>query len=83
MQELGLDAGWEVIEGNDDFFSCTKSFHNALQGRETGDRARASEGVLEDVNALNADRLRPILEEADVVFIHDPQQPAPPRPLRE
>ena len=33
MQELGLDASWEVIEGNDDFFACTKSFHNALQGK--------------------------------------------------
>ena len=30
----------------------------------------------EEVNADNAERLRPILEDADVVFIHDPQ-PAP------
>ncbi len=75
MQELGLDAGWEVIEGNDDFFSCTKSFHNALQGRRL-EIAPALLKAYEDVNALNADRLRPILEEADVVFIHDPQ-PAP------
>jgi trehalose synthase len=31
-RELGIDARWEVIEGNEDFFKCTKSFHNALQG---------------------------------------------------
>ncbi len=75
MQELGLDASWEVIEGNDDFFACTKSFHNALQGKAL----RIPEALLrgyEDVNAVNAERLRPILEAADVVFIHDPQ-PAP------
>jgi trehalose synthase len=75
MRELGLDASWEVIEGNDDFFACTKSFHNALQGKAL----RIPEALLrgyEQVNAVNAERLRPILEAADVVFIHDPQ-PAP------
>jgi len=72
MQELGLDTSWKVIEGNDDFFACTKSFHNALQGKAL----RIPETLLrvyEDVNARNAERLRPVLEEADVVFIHDPQ----------
>ena len=32
MGELGLDARWEVIQGEESFFQCTKSFHNALQG---------------------------------------------------
>ncbi len=75
MQELGLDTSWEVIEGNDDFFACTKSFHNALQGKNL----RIPEPLLrvyEQVNAANADKLRPVLEAADFVFIHDPQ-PAP------
>ncbi len=75
MRELGLDAQWEVIEGSKEFFSCTKSFHNALQGRAIA----VPEPLLceyEEVNAANAERLRPLLEEADVVFIHDPQ-PAP------
>jgi len=35
MQELGIDASWEVIEGNEDFFACTKGF-------TTGSRARRS-----------------------------------------
>jgi len=75
MQELGMSVTWEVIEGNDDFFACTKAFHNALQGRSL----RIPDSLLrvyEEVNAGNAERLRPVLEEADVVFIHDPQ-PAP------
>jgi trehalose synthase len=75
MQELGLDTSWEVIDGNDQFFACTKSFHNALQGKTV----RIPDTQLrtyEEVNARNAERLRPILERADIVFIHDPQ-PAP------
>jgi len=31
-QELGIDTKWEVITGNERFFHCTKSMHNALQG---------------------------------------------------
>ena len=75
MQELGLDTSWEVIEGNEDFFTCTKSFHNALQGKSLDIPPRLLRAY-EDVNAMNAERLRPVLEEADVVFVHDPQ-PAP------
>ena len=76
MRELGMDASWEVLEvSNPDFFTATKSFHNALQGNPLGisdDLLR----VYEEMNARNAERLRPILEPADIVFIHDPQ-PAP------
>jgi trehalose synthase len=76
MRELGMDASWEVLEVSEpDFFSATKSFHNALQGSAIGIPDRLLR-VYEEVNARNADRLRPILEPADVVFIHDPQ-PAP------
>ena len=76
MRELGMDASWEVLEVSDPgFFTATKSFHNALQGNPLGipeDLVR----TYEEVNARNADRLRPILEPADIVFVHDPQ-PAP------
>ena len=75
MRAVGIDARWEVIEGTSDFFTCTKSFHNALQGRSV----QIPDTLLreyEAVNAKNAVHLRPLLEEADVVFIHDPQ-PAP------
>ena len=74
-RELGLDASWEVIEGNDDFFASTKAFHNTLQGKALRIDDKAL-GTYEEMNAQNAEKLRPILEDADVVFIHDPQ-PAP------
>jgi len=75
MQELGIDAQWEVITGNDEFFVCTKSMHNALQGNAI-DIPEALLKVYEETNARNAERLREKLEAADIVFIHDPQ-PAP------
>lgn len=73
--ELGLQARWEVIAGEEGFYQCTKAFHNALQGKPIP----VSESLLrvyEKTNEENAERLRSVLEEADIVFIHDPQ-PAP------
>ncbi len=72
MNDLGLEASWEIIEGNPDFFHVTKSFHNGLQGTPVG-LTKSNFEAYEDTNAENAERLRPILEEADFVFIHDPQ----------
>jgi len=74
-QELGIDTTWEVITGNERFFHCTKSMHNALQGNLL-DISDELLKVYEETNAQNAEKLCPALEEADVVFIHDPQ-PAP------
>ena len=74
-QELGIDTKWEVITGNERFFRCTKSMHNALQGNLL-DISDELLKVYEETNAQNAEQLRPALEEADVVFIHDPQPAA-------
>jgi trehalose synthase len=74
-KELDIDVSWEVIEGDNDFYQCTKSFHNALQGNSVA----IPDSLLkryEEVNAQNYEKLGATLEEADMVFIHDPQ-PAP------
>jgi trehalose synthase len=74
-KELGIDASWEVIGGDAEFFGTTKTFHNALQGAS----ARLSQEELahyEETNARNAEEMRELLESADIVFVHDPQ-PAP------
>jgi trehalose synthase len=74
-RELQLDVRWEVISGTDPFFRCTKLMHNALQGNSV----EISHELLreyERVNEENAESLRHTLEDADIVFIHDPQ-PAP------
>lgn len=75
MRELDLNVSWEVITGDEQFFQCTKSMHNGLQGIQVP----ISNSLLkhyQEVNADNAVKLRSTLEAADFVFIHDPQ-PAP------
>ena len=74
-QELGLETSWEVIEGDPEFYQCTKSFHNGLQGAPVAIPAKQL-AAYEQTNRDNAERLRGLLSEADFVFIHDPQ-PAP------
>ncbi|MFA6282368.1 MAG: glycosyl transferase family 1, partial [Candidatus Omnitrophota bacterium] len=32
LQELGVDARWDVIKGGEQFFEVTKKFHNLLHG---------------------------------------------------
>ncbi len=74
-KELGLNAIWEVVSGDAPFYQCTKKMHNAIQG----DREDISEELYahyELINAQNHERLEPVLSEADVVIIHDPQPAA-------
>jgi trehalose synthase len=72
MVELGLEASWEIIHGTPRFFEITKAIHNGLQGHHVGISSKDWKAY-EDVNERNLDRLRPILEEANIVIIHDPQ----------
>jgi len=72
LKELGIDARWEVIEGDERFFDITKKIHNAIQG--------SPEMITDDmwghhyeINKKNAGRLN---LEADAVLIHDPQPAA-------
>ncbi|VAX28570.1 Alpha,alpha-trehalose synthase [hydrothermal vent metagenome] len=72
LRDLGIDARWEIIEGDERFFDITKKIHNAIQGN--------FEVITEEmwqyhyeVNKRNAKKLN---LEADAVLIHDPQ-PAP------
>jgi len=74
-RELGIDASWEVIEGDAAFFETTKAFHNALQGTAV-DVPRRQLEAYEAINDANARRLKSRLAEADFVFIHDPQPAA-------
>jgi len=73
--ELGLNARWEVIAGNKQFYQCTKLMHNGLQGN----RVELSQELLrnyEETVRENCEGLREYLENADIVFIHDPQPAA-------
>ncbi len=69
MKELGIDARWDVIKGDDRFFSITKKMHNALHARreEITDDDFDYFRRIDDENANNIDFV------GDVVFVHDPQ----------
>ena len=69
MNELGLAASWDVIEGGDEFYRVTKSFHNAIQG-EPIELGRRDYEIFLDWSARNA---RKIDLHGDYVVIHDPQ----------
>jgi trehalose synthase len=71
-QALGIETRWETIQGSNEFFQCTKSFHNSLQGNKIV-IPPAQLKIFEDTNRANAEKLAPILQTSDIVFIHDPQ----------
>jgi trehalose synthase len=69
LQELGIDARWEVIKGGMDFFAVTKKFHNTLHGKD--------EPVTEADFQVYRDHTEKMLNETplygDIIFVHDPQ----------
>ncbi|MEK7865680.1 MAG: glycosyltransferase [Planctomycetota bacterium] len=71
-RELGLDAVWDVIEGDQRFFQVTKAFHNALQGKAADLVPEDFEAYLA-TNRRNAER---VALDGDMVFVHDPQPAA-------
>lgn len=72
-QNLGIkNCTWDIIQGSPEFFLSTKHFHNALQGSKVLP-PKGHFDTFEAVNAENAERLKPLLEDADIVIVHDPQ----------
>lgn len=69
MKDVGLEAEWKVIKGEKEFFDVTKTFHNALQGKEIEFTEDMKKIYLQN-NELNAKLLD---LEYDYVVIHDPQ----------
>jgi trehalose synthase len=69
LNELGVDARWDLIKGGERFFEATKKFHNALHGRPQeitqGDFDIFTETSLKNITEVNT--------YGDIVFIHDPQ----------
>jgi trehalose synthase len=69
LRDLGLVADWKLITGDDEFFTVTKTIHNALQGAARG-LTDAERGTYLRQSAENAALLE---EHYDVVVVHDPQ----------
>ncbi len=68
LKQIGVDARWDVIKGNERFFVVTKKFHNALHGVPV-EISDDDFDLFLDVNRQNAADMN----FGDMVFVHDPQ----------
>lgn len=69
MNDVGIDAGWRILHGSQEFFEITKSFHNALQGAKLNLTTRKKRTYLQ----INDNFSRFSHLDHDCVIIHDPQ----------
>ncbi|MEO0114057.1 MAG: glycosyltransferase [candidate division WOR-3 bacterium] len=69
LKQLGVDARWDVIKGNEKFFSITKKMHNALHGVEV----MITSEDLEYFQQVNNENFEILNSTGDIIFIHDPQ----------
>jgi trehalose synthase len=67
--QLGVNAKWDVIKGNEQFFNITKRMHNALHGVKEKFKKKDFDFFIE-TNRQNAENMNFY---GDMVFIHDPQ----------
>jgi trehalose synthase len=71
LNQLGVDARWDVIRGNNDFFEVTKKFHNALHGLEKTTPVTQQEfDIFDEISRKNIDEME---LNGDIFLIHDPQ----------
>ena len=69
LNQLGVDARWDVINGSEEFFEVTKRFHNALHGKK--EKISPEDFALfSEVSERNLEEMRFY---GDIFFIHDPQ----------
>jgi len=69
FDQLGVNAKWDVIKGNEQFFNITKRMHNALHGVKEKFKKNDFDFFIE-TNRQNAENMNFY---GDMVFIHDPQ----------
>lgn len=70
MNDLGIDVGWRIHKGTEDFFKVTKAFHNSLQGGEinlTDIKKQLYRQWAEFNSKIDH------FEKHDLIVIHDPQ----------
>ena len=74
MRGLGIHADWQVIHGDQRFFTMTKSLHNALQGGEGSlIKREETQRIYKTQNQINA---RDMDCNYDIFIVNDPQPAA-------
>ena len=74
LRSLGINADWQIIRGDNRFFSITKGLHNALQGAKFDKIKQKS--VREQYKLRNQSNARELDPDYDVFIINDPQPAA-------
>jgi len=69
MNDVGINAGWRILHGSQEFFEVTKSFHNALQGGKLNLTEKKKELYLQ----VNDNFSKFTHLHHDYVIVHDPQ----------
>jgi trehalose synthase len=69
---LGIHTDWRLIQGTPEFFTVTKTIHNALQGAPHT-LSEAEKAIYLQVNRESA---RLLDSDYDILFVHDPQPAA-------
>jgi trehalose synthase len=71
----GVDARWVVIKGDQPFFKVTKRIHNLLHGSrgDGGDLGDVEREAYESALEPNARELAELVDDDDIVVLHDPQ----------
>ena len=69
LNQLGVDARWNVISGSEEFFEVTKKFHNALHGN----REKISSQDFALFSEVTQRNLKEMSFYGDIIFVHDPQ----------
>jgi trehalose synthase len=71
LNNLGVETEWKVINGNNEFFKCTKGLHNLLQGMKgnfTQEMERAYYSTIADCACSDV-----VDPGTDVIIVNDPQ----------
>ena len=69
MNDVGINTGWRILHGSQEFFEITKSFHNALQGANFNLSERKKRIYLQ----INENFSKFTHLDHDCVIVHDPQ----------
>jgi len=69
MNDVGIDAGWRILHGSQEFFEVTKGFHNALQGAKLNLTEKKKNLYIQ----VNDNFARFTHLDHDCIIVHDPQ----------
>ena len=69
LNELGIDATWDVINAPPEYFNVTKAFHNSLHGKQGG----ITQKMFDTFIATGEKIIDETKIYGDIVFVHDPQ----------